>query len=181
LRNLSNIKYDKNIFRTLLHEESEVGGIPYDMSINFGNPNSPINIIEVINPYCKHCALSHRIIENLLKEKDISVQLVFFVQESSDQLTNKLVKLLFALKEKDNTNNISTVLNDWFEQGIDDDEYLKEKYNIDENLLDKQQIRLDWMTSWCKRNNIQYTPSLFINHRLLPKIYKYKDIKFLFL
>lgn len=76
---LKKIKYNRDVFFSLLKNERKIEGITNDFGVILGNPNGSIHIVKVCNPYCYYCSLSHPVLSQLVKNNDeIKLQIIFF-------------------------------------------------------------------------------------------------------
>lgn len=77
-KELSRLKYNKDIFHALLTKQKKITASPDGLGITLGNPNAAHTIIKVCNPYCGPCAKAHPIIDEILESnEDVKVQVIF--------------------------------------------------------------------------------------------------------
>ncbi|MBL0882670.1 MAG: thioredoxin domain-containing protein [Chitinophagaceae bacterium] len=177
---LQKLKHDKYVFDTLLSKQKKVID-PGEMGIKIGNPNAPVKIIKVCNPYCGPCAKSHPIIENLLAATDnIQVQIIFTATAQSDDYRNAITKHLITLAAKESSEGVKKVLDDWYLAPEKIYKEFAQKYPISEDELQLHESSLTEMNEWCEKSKIEYTPTFFINGYQLPRIYSIDELKYFY-
>lgn len=176
------LRYKRNVLDALLEETSEVENIPTEMTINIGNMNAPTQLLKVCNPYCAGCSQSQIELNKLLNaHEEIGLRIMFAVSAHPDDRGGKPVKLFLALKERFGDDFMEQVLTDWYSQENKNYDNFRSQFNIDEDLIDNQVEKLKWMEKWCQRVQIHYTPTFYVNGRILPEdFYSYNDFKMLF-
>ena len=179
---IDKIKYNKDVFLTLLKQGDKIEDIPSNISINIGNPNGDTHILKVCNPYCTYCSKSHKELEKIIDSPNIYFQILFAPRQPLDNPTNEPIKLFLALQEEhDESSFMHAVLKEWYSQKDKDYETFRKKYSISETLIGQQGHKLELLMDWCAKNKIEYTPTFFINgHHLPDDYYSYMDFPFLF-
>lgn len=172
------LKYNPQLFPALLSTQKPVSKSPEGLGITIGNPAAANTIIKVCNPYCGPCAKAHREIDELLENRDIKVQIIFAAMNSEGDIRAKPVKHFLSLYETKNEPLLLQALDDWYITGSKDYDLFAQKYPLNDD-LNRQGEKLDAMIEWCKKTEIAYTPTFFINGFELPKWYKVEDIKYL--
>lgn len=177
-RELTRLKYNKDIFSTLLLKQNAAAAIHESLGITLGNPNASNTIIKVCNPYCGPCANAHRSIEEILENEDVKVQIIFTATNDEKDRRAKPVRHLMALYEKKDPALISEALKYWY--GADKKDYnaFAKKYPVGLE-MERQSEKLESMHQWSKEAGIAFTPTFFINGRQLPGVYKIEDLKYL--
>jgi uncharacterized membrane protein len=177
---LQKLKHDKYVFDTLLSKQKKILD-PGKMGITLGNPEAPIKIIKVCNPYCGPCAKSHPIIENLLSATDnIQVQIIFNATAQSDDYRNAITKHLMTLSGKESPEGVKKILDDWYLAPEKIYKEFAQKYPVSEDELQLQERSLIEMNDWCEKSKIEYTPTFFINGYQLPRIYSIDELKYFY-
>lgn len=178
---IDKIKYNKDVFLSLLKQGDKVEDIPSNITINIGNPNGDTHILKVCSPYCTYCSKSHEELEKIIDSPDVYFQILFAPRQPLDNPTNEPIKLFLALQEEHDEDFIHDVLKEWYGQKDKDYESFREKYTISETLIEQQGHKLELLMDWCTKNKIEYTPTFFINgHHLPDDYYSYTDFPFLF-
>ena len=179
-KELSKLKYNKEIFTTLLSKQNQLTTLPEGLGITLGNPTASNTIIKVCNPYCGPCAKAHSLIEEVLKNNDdVKVQVIFAATSDEDDIKAKPVKHLMALHERNDNALIQRALSDWYNVEKKDYQVFSGKYYLMNDELQKQGSKLDAMDKWCKETAISFTPTFFVNGYKLPESYRIEDLKHL--
>lgn len=178
---LNFLKYDQDVFNTLLNKQEKTINYDTKLGIILGEYNNASNKLLVIcNPYCKPCQRAHSIIKELLEtNSNIQIQIVFMVTPSKEDIRNKPVKTLLALNNIDKGGQKSVeALNVWFhESGMDYYDFSK-SYPFDENTLENQTDEIQRMWKWCIDKKIDGTPTFIINGKKVPDIYTSKELRY---
>ena len=178
-KELSKLKYNKEIFNTLLSKQKQITASAEGLGIVLGNPDATNTIIKVCNPYCGPCAKAHSVIDAILENNDdVKVQIIFMATNNENDTRAKPVKLLMALYEKNDEQLIKSALDDWYGDGKKDYDEFAKKYLLNGE-LQMQGSKLEAMAKWCSENGIAFTPTFFINGHQLPESYKIEDVEHL--
>jgi len=177
------IKFNTEIFETLLKKQKAIT-LPVDgLGIDLGNPGATNMLIKVCNPYCGPCAKAHPKIEKLLQEnKNLKVKIIFTASNEEDHPAIKPVRHLLAIAEdviraKTQTKN---ALDDWYSAETKDYERFAAKYPMNGELLN-QGDKIEAMDKWCNATGIKFTPTIFINGYQLPDAYGIEDLQYFLL
>jgi uncharacterized membrane protein len=180
-REFLRIKFNTETFNALLHKEKKILASTEGMGIDLGDPFATNEIIKVCNPFCGACIRSHAKIEELLENTpNLKVKIIFRTSNNTDDPSVDLVKHFLAIAASDNEGKTKQALDSW---------YLSGKYNYDDfrkqfavnGQLEKQTSRLEEMNMWCKKTDITFTPTFFINGRQLPEVYNINDLQYFLL
>ncbi|MCI6672274.1 MAG: thioredoxin domain-containing protein, partial [Prevotella sp.] len=176
------LRFNKNVFYTLLDEYPLIEKVPLDMSINIGQPTAPTTILKVCDPFCRSCSKSHIEMEKLYDNKNIFLQVIFYVSSKDNETKKNIIKLFFALKEKYGNQYMLQVLHDWYSQTEKNFEEFRKKYNdIDDKAINAQKNKITWLVQKNIELKIQYTPTFYINNHHMPDdFYSYNDFSSLF-
>ncbi len=178
-KELSKLKYNKEIFTALLQKQKTITVSPDGLGISLGNPDAKHTLIKVCNPYCGPCAKAHEVIDELLEgNEDLKVQIIFTATNDEKDIKALPVKHLMAIYEKGDAALIQTALDDWYGADKKDYEAFSRKYPLDDE-LNSQGGKLEAMDSWCKAIGISFTPTIFIDCYQMPEVYKIEDVKHL--
>jgi thiol-disulfide isomerase/thioredoxin len=172
------IKFNTEIFETILKKQKFVTEPIDGLGIDLGNPRATNTLIKVCNPYCGPCAKAHPQIEKLLEEnKNIKVKIIFSVSSGEDDFRAKPVKHLLAVAENNDEMITRQALDDWYLAEKKDYEMFANKYLIGKE-LSKQGNKIVAMDKWCKEMNIRGTPTYFLNGYQIPDVYGIGDLKY---
>ncbi len=178
-KELSRLKYNKEIFTALLQKQKKITLSTEGLGIMLGNPGAKHTIIKVCNPYCGPCAKAHTVIDELVEgNEDIKVQIIFTATNDEKDRAALPAKHLMAIYGKGDTEQTQKALDDWY--GADKKDYgiFKMQYPLTGE-LDLQGVKLEAMDAWCKAINISFTPTIFVDGYQLPNIYKTEDLNYL--
>jgi thiol-disulfide isomerase/thioredoxin len=175
------IKFNTEIFETLLNRQKKIT-IPVDgLGIDLGNPDATNTLIKVCNPYCGPCAKAHPEIEKLLEENEnLKVKIIFLAINSENHPTFWPACHLLSIKETGNNELMKKALNEWYLPEKKDYEIFFKKFPTNGEVK-KQSSNIDMMSNWCIEMNIQFTPTFFINGNQLPNAYSIGDLKYFLL
>ena len=176
------IKFNTEIFETLLKKQKGIT-VPADgLGIDIGNPDATNTIIKVCNPYCAPCAKAHPKIEHLLEEiPNLKAKIIFTTPNEPDHVAYKPVSHLLAIAEQnDEGKKINQALDDWYLADKKDYDVFAKKYPMNGELA-MQGNKIEAMDKWCKRMDVHATPTIFINGNQLPDAYSIEDLQYFLL
>lgn len=197
---INSIKSNKEVFITLLKQQSYYQVDIFTSKIIFGNPHANILVTILTNPHCQPCARMHKQIERYLEtgNNNLCIQYIFTSFKRLDYSSKFLISLYLC------TNNDFTkkVFHDWFE-GEESIFYLNKdrdndttsqlfkkwfgnkliKYNIDQQITLNSEERnnkdeFEKHKAWISKTKLQGTPTILINGYKLPENYKIEDLKY---
>jgi len=175
------IKFNTQIFETLLKKQKQITVAVNGMGIQLGNPAATNTLIKVCNPYCGPCAKAHAKIEELLEEnKNLGAQIIFTTANKTDNPAYKPVNHLLAIAAGANGHEIKQALDDWYLADKKDYELFATKYPMNGELR-KQGIKIEAMHKWCKAMDVSATPTIFLNGYQLPDAYNIEDLQYFLL
>lgn len=175
------IKFNTEIFDTLLKKQTPLT-IPADgLGIDIGNANAPNTLIKVCNPYCGPCAKAHPKIDKLLEaSENLKVKIIFTIPDDDNNSMAKPVRHLMAIAANNNELIIKKALDDWYLAEKKDYNVFANKYPMNGELV-LQGTKLRAMDKWCQEIKIAATPTFFLNGYQLPDAYSIEDIKYFLL
>jgi uncharacterized membrane protein/glutaredoxin len=165
-RSVMTYKYNSSLFNTLLEKQRSVatGHSP----LILGNPDAPVLITMVSNPFCGPCAKAHEVLENLLGSYHdyIKVELILTGNTNSKEV----IKHVMSLGKE----QVHDALNDWYK--MVNYETWAAKYPIQiTKVSDNQAV---FFEEWSKEAQITHTPTIFVNGQELVMPYTLKDLKY---
>jgi thiol-disulfide isomerase/thioredoxin len=180
-RNYLRLKFNTEIFETLLKKQKQVT-VPADgLGIEIGNPNAVNTLIKVCNPYCGPCAKAHPEIEKLLEENtNLKVKIIFATPNDASKPSYKPVSHLLAIAEQNQPAVVKQSLDEWYLKQVKDYDGFAAKYPMNGELT-KQAPKIEAMDKWCTAMNIAFTPTIFINGYQLPDVYNIGDLQYFLL
>jgi len=176
---LQRFKYNPDLFSIKIEGAPKHHLLDDESTITIGNKSAKTIITMVTNPYCQPCALAHRALDEWLHyREDIKIQ--FIVSTKNDMASPKTNVLNHWLAlDKCGGQSLRAALNDWYDQEKKDYDTWAKKYPVDEKNINIDPLVLKKQQDWCDMAKIEGTPTIFINGRQLPKMYRAEDIKYL--
>ena len=175
------IKFNAEIFETLLKKQKQITLSAEGLGIDIGNPAAGNTIIKVCNPYCGPCAKAHSKIEALLEHnKNVKAKIIFTTPDDDTNRAVKPVRHLLAIAAEGNEEKIKQALDDWYLPDSKEYAVFEKKYPLNGELL-KQGNKLEVMDKWCKATGIAFTPTIFVNGQQLPDAYSLEDLQYFLL
>jgi thiol-disulfide isomerase/thioredoxin len=176
------VKFNSEIFDTLLKKQKQIAVSTDGIGIDLGNPNATNTLIKVCNPHCGPCAKAHPKIEKLMEEiPDLKVKVIFTTPNAPDLDAFKVVSHFLAIQDQINSEeNIKHALDDWYLADRKDYNQFATKYPMDID-CGKQADKIEAMFGWCSHMEIFATPTIFINGYQLPDAYDIADLQYFLL
>lgn len=176
------IKFNTEIFETLLKKQKTITVPTKGLGIDLGNPEATNRLIKVCNPYCGPCSKAHPKIEELLEQNNnVKVKIIFTTPNDENLPAIKPTRHLLAITEKNNDETIiKQSLDDWYLADIKNYELFAAKYPMNGELL-KQGEKIEAMARWCESMGISFTPTIFVNEYQLPDAYSIEDLQYFLL
>lgn len=172
----NSLRLTEEVFRAQLTKQAQIKIGKEESKIIFGNPKANSWITIYSNPHCNPCARLHKKINMLLKESadKICIQYIFcsFGSEWEDS-----AKRLISIYLNNDTARAESIYNEWFESGKNDRLGFAKKYEMNinaPNVLEEYIKHIEWGHT----NNLESTPTVFINGYLLPDLYDFEDLKY---
>ncbi len=174
-RELTKLKNNPLIFEALMAGQKQMPEIPTDMPvITIGNINAEHKITMVSNPLCSPCAQMHARVEKVLKKNEnLKVEIVFISTTHEKDSGGCFVRKLFSLPE----NMRFGALHNWFNRNDKKFEkwntsYLEFASGNENNKIQAQHL------NWTDSAEVQATPTLFFNGKMIPSMIKLEDLAF---
>jgi uncharacterized membrane protein/thiol-disulfide isomerase/thioredoxin len=176
------IKFNSEIFDTLLKKQKQITVSTDGIGIDLGNPNATNTLIKVCNPYCGPCAKAHPKIEKLMEEiPDLKVKIIFTTPNDPDHYAFNPVGHLLSIKHQSKDDRIiKQALDDWYLADKKDYDQFAAKYSMYAD-HGKQADKIEAMFGWCNKVDIRFTPTIFINGYQLPEAYDIADLQYFLL
>ena len=170
------------VFTGLQQKQSALANNPEGLGISLGNPNAENTLIKVCNPYCGPCARSFPHVEELLQSTNGNwhVQIIFTAPPDKNDRRSLTVAHFLEIRDRDNHDGkVLNALGDWYNGKDKNYDSYARKYPVEFNFED-QQPKLASMDEWCKKEKIAFTPTYYVNGRMLPEDYNIEDLKNIF-
>lgn len=176
-KNIQLLKWKRNpeIFQSLLTKQEPVNtAIPGNIAC-MGNRNASLQLTIVSNPFCRPCAMAHRQVEELYKQfpQQVAVSNILLIRDATDKENRVTVAAEHILNAISENHPVEKVLHNWFEtmqiiKFTTQYPLIQQKNSTNKLLRGYQQ--------WVNKNNIPYTPFIYLNGYPLPKQYSVEDI-----
>lgn len=174
------LQHHPDVIKSLIGQQDAAPEGWEEIGITLGNASAPNTIIKVCNPYCGPCSRAHAIMEELVNHnKEVKVKIIFTTTNSEHDRGAPVVRHLLAIQEKGQDAEIVNALDDWYLAEKKNYELFSAKYPMNGELK-KQNIKIDAMSSWCKKAGIHYTPTIYVNGKRLPEDYDANILKNIF-
>jgi len=175
---LHKFKYNAEIFNKILTDQPKYGLPDDNWSIVLGNKEAKNRIVMVTNPYCPPCSKMHKLLDDLLLQRqDVQARIIFTATNMEGDRRTQISRHLMALNELPDKSIVKKALNDWYEQKLKDYKTWAKVYpvHIDEN----NYYKLDRQKDWCKMTEISVTPTMLVNGYRLPEYYLPSDLRYM--
>lgn len=169
------------VFNLTLAEQPEASDGWQNLGVRKGNPNAANIILKVCSPACGHCFISHAIFNEVL-EKNSNVRLVILYDISieEDNFKRFPVRHFLALAELGKHKQTEEAMDYWYLNESRNYETLKQKFPVEQIILEQQEEKIRKMRDWCVTAEIEYTPTVFINGKKLPETFNLSELKNIF-
>ncbi len=167
---------NKELFDYFLNKSRQITSNPEGLGILLNGPNPKYHVLKVCNPYCGPCARTHPLLEQLYEAGKIDLQIVF-VPGGGDAVRLKTIRHLLGIASKGNLEQTRLALDEWYGQEKKDYEAFAAKYPLNGELA-KQESNIKAMLDWADKEQIDHTPTIFINGYELPSTYAVEDLKY---
>ena len=114
----------------------------------------------------------------MIRNPEIRLQIIFTASHYHDDYRNKPILSFLSVRQNEGLNAVQQGLDDWYMHEKKYEAYAK-KYPIDNQITDALYDEIKDMYLWCEMENIQYTPTIFINSQELPHEYSIRDLLYL--
>ena len=176
-RKWKRLKYNPDIFRSLLEKADPVLTSAEGVGIVIGNPEAQREIIKVCNPYCGPCSKAHPKLDEIIRNNpELRLRIIFTASgEDSDIRTHPVLHLL-AIQEEYGLKTVHQAMDDWYMPEQKDYALFAKKYPMKEE-LQRQQDKIHAMRQWCDTMKIRATPTIYIDGYELPDSYMIDELK----
>ena len=175
---LQRLKHNPQIFEALLARQKVITEDTKGLGIELGDPGAKYTIVKVCNPYCGPCAQAHVPMEEILHSNpDVRVQIIFTATTHEGDMKAPPVKHLLAIDQHKGKDMVTKALDDWYLAEQKDYDVFATKYPMNGELK-KLDHKINAMDEWCRKMDIRFTPTFFINGSQLPDIYSVNDLKY---
>jgi uncharacterized membrane protein len=151
--NFKKLKYNPHVLRSLINESEQVSHSAEFSPLQFGSPNSDLQITIVSNPFCGPCADAHRQVDHLIErfeeEGGVGISLVFGVGRDASTEKYQVARDMINLYRRFGSKASMRAISNWYAMPKKDYTAWREKYNppnspsADDILAQHQQWRED--------------------------------------
>ncbi len=157
------------LFEAFLQKQPHVEMGHFSKEITLGNPEASIVLTMVSNPFCNPCADAHKEVKALVEYYGDELKVVIrFVGNSLD--SQQVINHFYSFEGATQTENI---IDDWY--NTKDLKSWTLKYPAYKSVA--TQPETDKITQWVAGVNIEFTPTFFVNGRLLKQPYDIYNFK----
>ncbi|WP_299213063.1 thioredoxin domain-containing protein, partial [uncultured Dokdonia sp.] len=171
-------KFKRNfsIFNTLLQEnDSVVNDIQLPKEIVLGNREALLEVVLVTSPQCYYCKQAHTDIENILKQSSNELKVIIRFNVNVEDTEGDGFQVTSHLIHAYNTQGelaCIKLMHEAYKDDVDLKQWLKQQNPIDADYGDVLVAQKDW----CTKNNINFTPALYIQGKQYPREYDRNDL-----
>ena len=108
------------------------------------------------------------------------MKIIFTATNHEEDIRSSPAKHLLAIAEINGEKVAKKALDDWYLSEKKDYDKFSEKYVLNAELK-QQDKKIEAMHSWCKKTDIKFTPTIFINGYHLPDAYSIEDLQYFLL
>ena len=177
---LSFIKYDSSVFEQLLQSNKSLNTNGSEALNMYGGMEAQNSITIVTSPTCKPCFRTHRQLADYINGSydNYQINIIFLVYASVGMTSDayKVAKRIISLYLFIGQETALKAMEDWYDENNPKTYtdwsaiYPVENDNVDDILALQRH--------WCEDNKIEFTPTIIINEKQLPKYYQVSDLKY---
>jgi thiol-disulfide isomerase/thioredoxin len=173
---LAKVLSNKELFDYFLSSSRRIASNPEGLGIFLKGQNSKYHVLKVCNPYCGPCARTHPLLEQLYEAGNIDLQ-ILFLPGGGDEIRMKTISHLMGISSAGNQQQTRKALDDWYLPEQKDYDVFAAKYPMNGDLTQQAQ-HIIAMQVWAEKEQINHTPTIFINGYELPSAYAVEDLKY---
>lgn len=160
---------------TLLAKNSiDLPNIP----IILGNKESDTEITIITSPFCGHCKGAHKILEKILTANPDNLKIKVLINiniDVFDEEKKTFLRTLLSIYLEKGDAFFLEALNHWFEIRNLKDWIKRYELPFDSEQMDSV---YNEQNQWCKNNDFNFTPVIFVNGYQYPNIYNRESLEF---
>ncbi len=174
---LKSLRFERNytLFKNSLLAKNKIE-LPQSPLI-LGNKESETIITVISNPFCGHCKEAHEIMDAILAKhhNDLQIQVILKTNlETENEVNKKLFRSLMGIYKQEGETAFTIALKGWF-----DNKNIEEWFSLFPiNITTEFDTVFNNQYKWCKENDYNFTPAIFVNGYEFPKIYDRKNLEF---
>jgi len=176
---IEHYKFKRNfdLFNAVYSESESIDtSILDNKEIILGNKNALLNILMVTNPSCHFCKEAHIDLEKILKRNHDNVNAIirFNVRQDKNNIANQVATRLLEIYAESEETCIEA-LHEVYKSDVNLNQWL-DKWGACNNSAFSDILQLQ--QKWCHKNNINFTPALYIDGKQFPKEYNRSDLNY---
>lgn len=171
------VKFSMEIFNYLLEQTDSLKNDLSHVGLAVGKHNPLFSMLIVTNPFCSPCAHFHSLIK-----KDIgSSMIIRYIFVNTQKEYDWFFRLLIAAKLCFDEKTFLKTIDEWYEWGVNDPELFKIEHREIFNQINDQSVfeERDKHIDFVIQNEINSTPSVWINSKKIPNGYDFRDLTFI--
>lgn len=174
-KELQKFKYNAELFNNRLTASPQYPQPNEEWCLVLGDAKANNVITMVTNPYCQPCAKTHKLLDELLKQKDnIQARIVFTANNTEEDIKTPISRHLMALYRLSDKKIVVQGLHDWYKEKNYETWAKTYPVQINQSEYDK----IDKQYAWCQMAEITTTPMVLLNGFHL-KSYRLSDLKYM--
>jgi len=175
---LQKFKYNADLFNKTLAEQPKYAQPDEEWSIVLGNTEAENVITMVTNPYCPPCASTHKLLHDLLEQREnLQARIVFTADNSDNDIKTPVSRHLMTLHGLPDKTIVTKALYDWYEQKQKNYEDWAKAYPV--QLNEAEYNKINKQKAWCEIAEVTATPTMLLNGYKLPELYQLTDLKYM--
>lgn len=172
-------KSNPEVFDSILSKQTAIKTEPFGLGITIGNQAADNILIKVCNPFCGPCGQYFPdLLDVINANANLKVQIVFTGKPDKNDRQAVIIAHLLHI-DKNKPELTIRALTDWYTAKVRDYDQFRVSY-ADDVVFEQYQENIAGMYLWCKNEEIQFTPTYYINGRRLPDSYSLKDLAGMF-
>lgn len=173
---LRSYKYNSDLFNQALKNQPRYAVADELKPIILRNAKSDNTITIVSNPFCGPCSEAHQIVEEWLKQaEDMQVKILFAVKNREDDNSTLTAVHLMSLNLSNDRVYVEDAVNQWYSKGSKDFNRWVGKFPTEVDERAKELVSPH--KAWCDMAGVTFTPTIFFNGHKIPEPYKLEDIR----
>jgi len=175
---LQKFKYNAEMFNAALSAQPKYTQPEEEWSIILGNKAAQNVITMVTNPYCPPCARTHKLLHELLEQREnLQARIVFTASNTDDDIKTPVSRHLMTLHGLPDKTIVVKALYDWYEQKQKNYESWAKIYPT--QLNEAEYNKINRQKAWCELAEVSVTPTMLLNGYKLPDQYQLSDLKYM--
>jgi len=146
--------------------------------IILGNKESHIEITVITSPFCSYCKEAHGILEKILYRNSNEVKIKILMNVNFEKIDNEkkaFFRILMAIYLQNGQEAFLSAFHDWFENK--NLQKWIEKNDLAYNEAEVDEV-YDLQNQWCVKNDVNFTPALYVNEYSYPTAYERESLLF---